>query len=125
MAIKYLKRADKTPETETNTAQAVVTDMLSTIQTGGEQAVRDYAKKLDKWDGPIVVDADELKRRTSQVPDSVKQDIEFATAQVKRFAIAQRESIQEFETEVSPGLVAGQRLIPCNVAGCYVPTGRY
>ena len=22
-------------------------------------------------------------------------------------------------------LVAGQRLVPCNVAGCYVPTGRY
>jgi len=24
-----------------------------------------------------------------------------------------------------PGLIAGQRLVPVNVAGCYVPTGRY
>ena len=54
-----------------------------------------------------------------------KRDIEFATAQVRRFALAQRESIREFEIEIHPGLVAGQRLIPVNVAGCYVPTGRY
>src|ERR1019366_6553220 len=50
---------------------------------------------------------------------------EFATAQVRRFAEAQMASIHEFEMEILPGLVAGQRLIPINVAGCYVPTGRY
>jgi sulfopropanediol 3-dehydrogenase len=55
----------------------------------------------------------------------VKRDIEFATGQVRRFAEAQRASMQEFSTEVIPGLTAGQRLIPVNVAGCYVPTGRY
>src|SRR6185369_15044445 len=44
---------------------------------------------------------------------------------VRRFALAQRESIREFETEVHPGLRAGQRLIPVNVAGCYIPAGRY
>jgi sulfopropanediol 3-dehydrogenase len=55
----------------------------------------------------------------------VKRDIDFATAQVRRFAEAQRASMQEFSTEVHPGLTAGQRLIPVNVAGCYVPTGRY
>ncbi len=41
------------------------------------------------------------------------------------FALAQKESLREFETEVAPGLTAGQRLVPVNVAGCYVPTGRY
>jgi sulfopropanediol 3-dehydrogenase len=125
MATTYLKRAEKTPETETGNAQSVVTDMLAAIQKDGEQAVRDYAKKLDNWDGPIVVEADELERRVSKVPDSVKRDIEYATDKVRRFAIAQRDSIQEFQTEISPGIIAGQRLIPCNVAGCYVPTGRY
>jgi sulfopropanediol 3-dehydrogenase len=53
------------------------------------------------------------------------QDIEFATAQVRRFADAQRASIHEFAVELRPGLIAGQRLVPINVAGCYVPTGRY
>ena len=39
--------------------------------------------------------------------------------------VAQRASIREFSTEIHPGLIAGQRLILVNVAGCYVPTGRY
>ncbi|MEC9152735.1 MAG: histidinol dehydrogenase, partial [Pseudomonadota bacterium] len=41
------------------------------------------------------------------------------------FAEKQKDSMQPFETELSPGLWAGQRLIPVNTAGCYVPGGRY
>ena len=44
---------------------------------------------------------------------------------VRDFAGAQRESIKDFQVELTPGLIAGQKLVPCNVAGCYVPTGRY
>ena len=51
MAITHLKTATKTPETETDAARAVVTEMLAAIEAGGEQAVKDYALKLDKWDG--------------------------------------------------------------------------
>jgi sulfopropanediol 3-dehydrogenase len=125
MAIDYLKRAAKTPETETAAARKVVEEMLAEIRARGEQAVREYAQKLDRWRGPIEVTAEELERRTRSIPPGVKQDIEFATAQVRRFARAQRDSMHEFSLEVSPGLTAGQRLIPVNVAGCYVPTGRY
>ena len=125
MAITYLKRAAKTPDSESGTAQQVVTDMLATIRKGGEQAVRDYAATLDKWTGDILVTPEEVERRTRDIPDAVKRDIEFATDQIRRFALAQRASISEFSTEVMPGLTAGQRLIPVNVAGCYVPTGRY
>ncbi len=125
MAVTYLKRAAKTPENESETAQKVVTEMLAAIRKDGERAVRDYAAKLDKWTGDIVVTPEEVERRTRHIPAGVKRDIEFAATQVRRFALAQRESIREFSTEVHPGLVAGQRLIPVNVAGCYVPTGRY
>ncbi|MBL8381305.1 MAG: histidinol dehydrogenase [Burkholderiales bacterium] len=125
MSITYLKKAAKTPATEADNARKVVEEMLAAIEKGGEAAVRDYAKRLDKWDGGIVVSAEEIERRTRDIPASVKRDIEFAAAQVRRFALAQRASMTEFETEVHPGLIAGQRLIPVNVAGCYVPTGRY
>lgn len=121
----YLKAASSTRETTSAAARLVVAEMLATIETDGEQAVRDYAKKLDQWDGEILVPLAEIERRTAAIPASIKRDIEFATAQVRRFAEAQRASISEFETEVCPGLHAGQRLIPVNVAGCYVPTGRY
>ena len=125
MAVEYLKRAAKTPETETATARKVAADMIAEIARGGEPAVRDYARKLDRWEGDIVVTPAEIERRTREIPVDIRRDIDFATAQVRKFALAQRESIREFETEVHPGLVAGQRLIPVNVAGCYVPTGRY
>ncbi|HEX9277630.1 MAG TPA: histidinol dehydrogenase [Casimicrobiaceae bacterium] len=125
MSIQYLKRAAKSPETETATARAVAEQMLAEIARNGEQAVRDYAAKLDDWTGPIVMTAEEIERRIRDIPGAVKHDIEFAAERVRRFAQAQRESIREFTIEMQPGLTAGQRLIPVNVAGCYVPTGRY
>jgi sulfopropanediol 3-dehydrogenase len=125
MPTLYLKKASKTPETESGNAREVVTEMLAQIEKRGEAAVLEYAEKLDRWKGGILVSAEEAERRTRDLPSSTRSDIEFATAQVRRFALAQRDSITEFSTEIHPGLIAGQRLVPVNVAGCYVPTGRY
>ena len=71
------------------------------------------------------VPPEEIERRARAVPASVRRDIDFAVAQVRAFALAQKASTREFEVELHPGVVAGQRLVPVNVAGCYVPTGRY
>lgn len=125
MAIQYLKKATRTPETESDSAQKVAHEMIADIEKRGEAAVREYARKLDGWTGEIVVSPEALEQRTRDIPSSVRRDIEFATERVRRFAQAQRESIREFAVEVQPGLIAGQRLVPVNVAGCYVPTGRY
>jgi len=125
MPIQHLKAATRTPESETDNARAVVTEMLAEIEKRGEQAVRDYAAKLDRWSGEILVSREDIERRTAEVAAGVKRDIEFATEQVRKFALAQRASCAEFSTALHGGLTAGQRLIPVNVAGCYVPTGRY
>jgi sulfopropanediol 3-dehydrogenase len=125
MATRYLKTATKTAETESVAARTVAADMLADIAARGEAAVRDYAAKLDQWVGDIVVPKEEIERRTRDIAPSIRRDIEFATERVRRFATAQRESIREFAVEIEDGLIAGQRLVPVNVAGCYVPTGRY
>lgn len=125
MAVAYLKRAAKTPETETGAAREVVERMLAAIEARGEEAVRDYARDLDRWTGPIVVSREEIEERARAVPEGVRRDIDFATDQVRRFALAQRDSVRDMAVELVPGLVTGQRLVPVNVAGCYVPTGRY
>ena len=125
MAIHYLKRATKSRESETGAARKVAEEMLAEIERNGERAVREYAAKLDAWTGPIVVSEKEIEQRLRAIPPDVKRDIGFATERVRRFAQAQRESIREFAIEVHPGVTAGQRLVPVNVAGCYVPTGRY
>jgi sulfopropanediol 3-dehydrogenase len=125
MAITYLKTASKTPETETDAARKVVSEMLAAIEAGGEAAVRDYALKLDRWNGPIVLDQETIAARIRDIPQAVKDDIDFAAGQVRRFAEAQRDSVRDFSLELSPGLQLGQKLVPVNTAGCYVPTGRY
>ncbi|MBX6376143.1 MAG: histidinol dehydrogenase [Acetobacteraceae bacterium] len=125
MAVTWLKKAAKTPASEEGTARAVVTEMLARIEAGGEQAVLDYAKRLDDWEGPVVVGPEEIARRAAEVDEGTKRDIDHAIANVRRFAEAQRESIREFSVELAPGLVAGQRLVPVNSVGAYVPAGRY
>ena len=125
MATTYVKKASKTPETETATAQKVVTEMLAEIGARGEAAVRDYAKKLDGWTGEILLTRAEIDRRAGEVPPEVKRDIDFAIAQVSAFAHAQRRSLTEFSVGLHPGVTAGQRVLPVNVAGCYAPAGRY
>jgi sulfopropanediol 3-dehydrogenase len=125
VSLRYLKKAAKTPQTESGNARKVVAEMLAEIEQRGEAAVREYAAKLDGWQGEILVAPQEVERRTRGIPDRIKRDIEFAAERVRRFAMVQKASLTEFETEVAPGLTAGQRLVPVNVAGCYVPTGRY
>ena len=125
MTITYLKRASKTPETETATAQKVVTEMLATIETEGEAAVRRYAKELDKWEGEIVMSEATIAATLAQVPAAVRADIDFAVKQITDFALAQRRSIEEVTVELHPGVTAGQRVLPVNVVGCYAPAGRY
>ena len=125
MAVSKLKSASRQPQGNEAAAREVAAEMLANIKSGGEAAVRDYARRLDKWEGEILVGPAEMERRTASIPDGIKRDIEFAAGQVRKFAQAQMASVREFELELAPGLVAGQRLIPVNVAGCYVPTGRY
>jgi sulfopropanediol 3-dehydrogenase len=125
VSVTYLKKADKTPETETASAQRVVNDMLQQIQARGEAAVREYALSLDKWSGEMIVTPDEIAANAGDVPEQVKRDIDFAIKQVSDFALAQRKSLSDFQVELHPGVVAGQRVLPVNVAGCYAPAGRY
>jgi len=125
MATQRLKKATKTPASGENDTRQRVEGMLEDIERRGEVAVREYAAKLDHWNGDFVVTADAIAAAAASLPKQVKDDIRFAHAQVHAFATKQRESLHAFEAEIYPGLVTGQRLIPVNVAGCYVPSGRY
>jgi len=121
----YLKKAEKTPATGEEDTRRIVQEMLADIETGGEAKAREYAANLDKWTGEIVVSKDEIKTASDSLSQRARDDIQFAYARVKKFAEAQLASMTEFETELSPGLIAGQRLIPVQTAGCYIPGGRY
>ena len=125
MAVTYLKKAEKTPQTGTEETRRIVEIMLAKIESEGESAAITYGRELDGYEGDIVVPADVIAAAGDKISQQLKDDIRFSYDRVTAFAEAQKQSIQEFETELSPGLWAGQKLIPIETAGCYVPGGRY
>ncbi|KPA23196.1 Sulfopropanediol 3-dehydrogenase [Shimia sp. SK013] len=125
MAIIYLKKAGPRPVSEGSDIRDLVQIMLTNIEREGEDAVRRYAKQLDGWTGDIVLSDVDRKAACARVPQDLKEDIGFAHANIRRFAEAQLATVGEFEIEVMPGLIAGQKQIPVSSAGCYVPGGRY
>ncbi|KAA3632993.1 MAG: histidinol dehydrogenase [Proteobacteria bacterium] len=125
MAKTFLKRAEKTPSTGEGDTRDIVNRMLADIEKGGEQKALEYARELDKFEGEVVVSGEAIDKAAAALPQSVKDDIRFSYDRVRGFAEAQLASMKDFEVELSPGLFAGQRLIPVNAAGCYVPGGRY
>ena len=125
MTIEFLKKAPPRQASIDTATSETVERLLSDIQHNGRSAVEKYARDLDGWHGPIVVGEDDFAKASLSLSQGVKDDIAFAHSRVRDFALRQRESLHEFEVELIDGLVAGQRLIPVNVAGCYVPGGRY
>ena len=120
-----LKERTAAAKAAPDNTRATVEELLATIRAGGEQAARDLSVRFDRWEGEIVVPREMIARAIAEVPEEVKRDIRFAVERVKDFAVRQRESLAEFSVELMPGLIAGQRLVPVNVAGCYVPGGLY
>ena len=125
MTIKYLKKAPLHSRSDDTKTQQIVRDILHNIENGGDEKALEYASKFDKYDGEVILSKSAIEAAAELVPDKMKQDIEFAHSNVERFARAQKSTVANFETEVVPGLIAGQKAIPVNAAGCYIPGGRY
>ena len=125
MARQYLKKATLTASSGASDVSGVVSEILSDIEERGDEAAREYAVKFDKYDGNIILTPDEIAAAAALVPAQLKADIQFAHDNVRRFAEAQKATVSDVEVEIVPGLVAGQRAIPVDAAGCYIPGGRY
>ncbi|MYG51770.1 MAG: histidinol dehydrogenase [Rhodospirillaceae bacterium] len=125
MSVEYLKKASRKSTDDASDIRAAVQDILNRIEAGGDEAAKQYAARFDRYDGNIVLARDEIEAAAEQVPRKLKDDIRFAWDNVRRFAEAQKDTIRDMQIEISPGLIAGQKAIPCKAAGCYAPGGRY
>ena len=126
MAIKYLKKAIKTPSTDDHKTKEVVQNILDDIEKRREESIKEVTKKFDNYEGEIVVSKEKIEEAIKKVNQKTKDDVQFAYDRVRKFAEHQLKSMNNsFEVELSEGLFAGQRLIPVDTAGCYIPGGRY
>jgi len=104
----------------------IVHDVLKDIRDNGMEAIRKYSRQFDSWaPSSFELSREQIQEAISQVPDSIRQDINFCQGQVREFARKQLETIQLLEVEILPGLTLGHKHIPVQYVGCYVPGGRY
>ena len=125
MPREYLKKAQLTSTSGASDVHDTVQGILADIEAGGDAKAREYAAKFDQYDGNIILTSDEIEAAAALVPEKLKADIRFAHDNVRRFAEAQKSTLSDVEVEIVPGFIAGQKAIPVDTAGCYVPGGRY
>ncbi len=125
MTREYLKKAPLTSRSDASDVHETVKAILADIEAGGDATARDYAARFDKYVGNIILTPEEIEAATALVSEKLKADIRFAHDNVRRFAEAQKATLRSVEMEIVPGFVAGQKAIPVDTAGCYVPGGRY
>lgn len=125
MTREYLKKASLTSTSSASDVHDTVASILRDIEAGGDIKAMEYAAKFDKYDGDVLVTKAEIEAASALVPEKVKADIRFAHDNVKRFAELQKSTVEDVEMEIEPGYIAGQKAIPVETAGCYVPGGRY
>ena len=126
MTIQYLKKSPKSSSTDDLKTREIVQNLLNDLEKSKEEGCKELTKKFDKYDGEIIVSKEKIEEIKKNLDQKTKDDVRFSYDRVRKFAEAQLKNYgQNFEVELSDGLYAGQKLIPVNTAGCYVPGGRY
>jgi len=96
--IQYLKKGVSASEQNEvdNRVKTTVEEMLADITTNGDTAVRKYSEKFDRWSpDSFKLSEEQIEAAIASLPDQVITDIEFAQAQIRNFAQAQRNSIKD------------------------------
>ena len=122
-----LKRPTAAPSNSADPAvQAIVTEMLVTIERRGMDAVRKYSRDLDGWDpASFEIGGADIARSASTLPDEFREAFQRSVQTVRAFAQHQRSLLVDTEFSPMPGLVIGHRQIPVEQVGTYLPGGRY
>lgn len=112
-----------------NKTDETVKSVLEEVQNKGDAALRIYGTKFDVAVPEVFEVPQEELRAAAEKLMIQKRDIYDALVYshdlALRFAKSQRKSFKDFEEELEPGLFTGQKTIPVETAGCYVPAGRF
>jgi sulfopropanediol 3-dehydrogenase len=125
--IRKFKSATRQLELGRNSdVTGVVEAILREVETRGDTAVREYSIRFDGLDRETYrLSQVEIDACVANLTPQERKDIDFAQAQVRRFAEAQRASLLDIEIETLPGVILGHKNIPIQNVGCYVPGGKY
>src|SRR5258708_34660491 len=99
-------------------AEGVARPIIEDVRKRGDRAVREYALKFDRWDGPL-----KLTLSQARTAPGLEQALRMAARNIERFARLQKP--RPWMKTVAPGVRAGQAVIPLASVGCYAPGGRF
>lgn len=107
----------------------VVKNILIDVKDSGDNALQKYGAQFDvSAPSSLEIPMEELKAAAQKMertnPDLYKS-LCYSHDLALRFARKQRESFDDFEIELEQGLFTGQKNIPVERAGVYVPAGRF
>ncbi len=101
--------------------------IVEDVEKRREEAVLEYASRfgdMDTGDRPLLIEGDELRAAPDKVSREVREVLERTAARIRRFAMAQRNSLRDVALNTEWGKMR-QIAEPLQVAGCYAPGGRY
>ena len=103
-----------------------VLEIIESVREGGEARLREYAERWDGLEagGALVTTPREMQTALESLPEAQREVLERTAGRIEHFARAQRESADPVAVAVEGGM-AGDRLVPVRVAGCYAPGGRF
>lgn len=126
--IRYLKTSKPVDAQAEIASQVrdVVADIIANVGSKGDEAVREYSLKFDKWaPAQFRLSDEEIAACVASLSTQELHDITFAQEQVRRFARVQKSALIDVEVETLPGVILGHKNIPVNSVGCYIPGGKY
>lgn len=126
--VRYIKEGLNYSEVQARDAEVrtAVEGILEQVAEGGDATVREFSERFDGWSPQSFrISSDEIDALIASLPRQTLDDLEFAQAQVRRFAETQSAALCDVEVETLPGVTLGHKNIPVNSVGCYVPGGRY
>ncbi len=105
---------------------ATVKEILDQVQLKGDQALLDYTEEFDGVrPAALKVPLQTIKESREQADPDFLEACRLAADNIRIFARRQLGQIQDFEIEITPGVKAGQRVIPISRVGVYVPGGSF
>lgn len=100
----------------------IVSDILSRVRTEGDKALVGLAKDIDGVDlDAIEVSAAEKAEAAALVPESLRNAIAEAAANIRKFHLAQLH--EDVVCETAPGVKCYQKAVPIHRVGLYIPGG--
>lgn len=116
------QRVSRRPDIDYSAIENIVRNVLDSVKSGGDAAVRRFTKQFDGVDlDSFAIDETEITAAFDSVPDELAKAIGVAKANIETFHQAQRRTIQKIET--TPGVVCWQKSVAIQRVGLYIPAG--